>query len=525
MTETTGDKLRRNARASMFTWIWGQGLNFVRMMVIIAFLDTDGYGLWVFAFSIISYFVFYNFGIANALIKYTADYHARQDYKGLGELLSTALAITTSMGALVAVILWTFSEQAVGFFNMEEAHAADARFVVLGIGVITAFTMALDVYPAILVGIQRLDVKNYCRVGVMTIEFAVAVVLLTQGYGIRMLVVVYGAGVVLSTIIMAGFVRHYLPELRLNLFRPRWIRFKELLALGGAMQALGTVSILVAQLDIILFMRFGGPAFVGAYGAAQRFAQRAQGPALQAFGALAPASADLIARKEFEKLAEVYAAAMRLCAIGGAFLFGYIALHADFVMHFVMGAKYDELSTFALTWLCLGYFIHTLTGPGSSMLRGAGKPLREILYQLLTAAVFCALYFFLATPGNDHAMIAAWPAALGIASAAFIVLANRYFHVNAATPCRQTFLLLLAAPGFAALIRAAWDFLAPFDTESRWTALAAIALTGAVYAPLFAAAAFLAPGLTPNDRLQLLRVMPGGLRLAEKWRAFRGTGP
>jgi O-antigen/teichoic acid export membrane protein len=508
----------------MLTWMWGQGLNFVRMMVIIEFLDKEGYGLWVFAFSIITYFVFYNFGLSNALIKYTAEYHAKQEYKHLSHLLSTGLAVTLLLGVMVVTILWSFNEQAVAFFNVDLAHVPEARFVILGVGLVTALTLSMEIYPAILVGIQRLDVKNYCRVGVMTIEFFCTILFLYLGFGIRALVVIYGGGLIISTLLMAYFVYRYLPTLRLNPFLARWVCLKELFKLGSAMQFLGVVTLLVTQLDILLFMRYGGPAFVGAYGAAQRFAQRAQGAALQGFGALAPASADLLAREEYAKLAEVYGTAMRICGVGCAFLFSFMAFFPDHIMIFVMDDKFEGLSASALVWLSAGYFVHSLTGPGSSMLRGAGRPAREITYLLITGANFLVLYMVLGQRVSDEVMLATWPAALLVGSAIFIMMANRHFRVAILLPLRGSFPLLIAAPLLAWVVRLGWDQVGFLPVLDRWYALIAVLISGVLYTALYAIAALVLPGLTDGDKLQLARVVPGGVRMANHFGILKHKG-
>ncbi|MCC6143293.1 MAG: oligosaccharide flippase family protein, partial [Candidatus Hydrogenedentes bacterium] len=441
-------------------------------------------------------------------------------YDRLSNLLSTGISITLLLGAIVVTVLWTFNDEAVRFFNVDMAHVPDAQFVILGVGLVTALTLSMEIYPAVLVGIQRLDVKNYCRVGIMTIEFICTIVFLYLGFGIRALVIIYGGGLIVSTLIMAWFVYRYLPGLHINPLYARWSSLKELFKLGSAMQILGVVTLLVSQLDILLFMRDGGPAFVGAYGAAQRFAQRAQGAALQGFGALAPASADLHARDDYEKLSQVYGTAMRICAVACAFIFSYMAFFPDYIMIFVMGDKFEGLSASALVWLSAGFFVHSLTGPGTSMLRGAGQPAREIFYTLLTAVNFLLLYVFLGHRVSDEIMLATWPVALLVASAIFIMLANRHFRVAVFLPLKGSFPVLIAAPLLAWLVRFGFDWLEYPIIVHRWIALVIVLVSGVLYTALFAIAALSLPGLTDGDKMQLARVVPGGVRIAKRFNLF-----
>lgn len=521
--------LRRNARVSMITWFWTQGLNLIRMMVLIHFLSAEGYGLWIFSFSIMSYFVVYNFGIANAFVKYTAELNAKGEHARLSGLLSTGTAFGWLLGAGILVFFFRFTDAAVAFFNIPEDNAADARFVIFGVAVVSAFSMATSVYKAVLTGIQRLDLANYIFSAGITIEFFAMLAALRMGCGIQTVTVLYALNIIGSTLACAWFTRRLLPAVRINPLRVRRDAVRPLFELGGKMQLLGMLAVMVSSLDIVIFMKFGSQAFVGVYGAAQRLAQRAQGLALQGFGMLAPASADLLARGEHERLARVFGAAQRFTAAGSALIFGYMAAFPEILMLFVMDRQYDPAAAFALRALSFGLFFHTLTGPASSMLRGAGLPFREMFYHALTAALFLGLFLPMAwvgAPGGlDPRLVAAWPLALGAASAAFVAIGNRFFRVPLLAPYHEMAMLLIATAVLGGGARLAWEFLPVAEPASRWPAFAAMIATGVPYTVLFAAAAWLLPGFTAADREQLIRFIPGGGRYLARAAARKGDAP
>lgn len=528
MSDGIANTLRRNARVSMLTWVWGQGLNLARMMVLINFLSTEGYGLWIFSFSIMSYFVVYNFGIATAFVKYTAELHAQGKHERLGELLSTGMSFGFLLAAGILLFFFRYTDAAVAFFNIPEANVDDARFVIFGVAIVSAFSMATAVYTAVLNGIQRIDLVNYCFTAGITIEFIVMIVALRMGFGIQVVTVLYAANVVCSTMACAWFARRLLPNVRINPFHFRMDAVMPLFNLGGKMQLLGMVAVMVSSLDILVFMKFGSQSFVGIYGTAQRLAQRAQGLALQGFGMLTPASADLLARGEHAKLASVYAAAQRFTLTGSAMIFGYMAAFPEVLMRFVMDSEYDPAAAFALRALAAGLFFHTLTGPASSMLRGAGMPFRETFYHILTAALFFGLFYPLmradANGALDPRIAATWPAALGAASFTFILIGNRFFQVPLLTPFREMGPLLLATAIIGAALRLGWEALPVPEPASRWPALVAMFATGVPFVGLFALASFLLPGLTGEDREQLVRFVPGGGRFLSR-RALRRGDP
>jgi O-antigen/teichoic acid export membrane protein len=520
--ESLGAKIRKNTRAALLTFFWGQFIMTVRMLVLFQYLEPEGYALWVFAFSISTYFTIYNFGIANAFVKYTAELHTHREYTRLNGLISTGMAIAVGFGLIVAVLLLLFTEQAVNFFNVSAQRHDEAEFVVIGIGLTSAFHIAFNAYPAILTGIHKLYVVNYCRVGVLTVEITLTFIALVMGQGLITVMWLYMAGVVCSNLLTAYFAHKNLPQLRIAPWLASWRDLKEMLNLGSRLQLLGVVALFVSSLDILVFMKYGSEAMVGLYAIAQRVAERGQGIARQGFGALAPASAELLSREAVEKARHVYDTANRFTALITVYVFAYMAFNADFIMRFVMDEQYDELSVWIFQWLALANAVHSITGAGSSMLRGAGAPMRETIYQALIGIFFvCSFYPLHEFWGNTstqfeesfrHELLLTWPFALIGGSTVFIFMANRFFKAHLFSPLDRMLLVVLAGCFLAWLVDRGWHWLGIWEPTGRWDALVVVGITGSVYTIAFALATWFLPGLTDSDRDQLRRFLPGANR-------------
>ena len=513
MSDTLGEKLLRNTQVSMLAWVWGTVMNFVRMMVLIKFLERAEYGLWIIAFVFMSYFVVYNFGMANTFIKYTAECNSTKDYKRLSHLLSTGMSISLLLAGAIMVVLLFFTDAAISFFNINMENSEDSRLIILGVGLTTALNIGFSVYNGALIGIHRMDIKNWIRVGVLTVEIIILAILLNLGFGLHMVMYLYITGVVVTLLPSGYFVHKYLPDVHINPLQARVSHLRDVVALGGKMQLLGIVAMFVTTLDVVVFAKYGGAAFIGVYGAAKGFAKRAQGAAQQGFGALAPASADLIAQKEFRQLGGIYLMAQRFTAVGCGWIFAYLIVNPDIIMLSVMGDKIHETAIFSLSVLSAGYWIHSLTGPGSSMLRGAGMPFREMLYQVLTAVFFLGLYLWFRQYDNPLYIIASWPVARGTASLIFVAMTNHFFKTPLLTPFAQTFSIIIGTLALAYAVRFGWDLL-PFGIPTtRWPAFALVLGMGIVYSMLFFVLAWRLPGLTPSDKERILKFAPIGRRL------------
>lgn len=506
---TLGDNLRVNTRTSVVLWTIQQTLKFLLVPIIVAWISKKGYAIVVLAFSIMGYFTVHNFGLNAAFIKYTAECHAQRDYMRLSRLLSTGTAVGALISLVVLVAALGCTNRIVGFFDIEPAYRSDAQFVVACIAFVSFFTMIFGVFRATLVGLQRIDVTNRCSLAFSFVEFVGVALALRLGYGVRGVVGVYSVTIVAPLLVMAWFVQRYLPEVRITPLRASRDGVRSIVSLGGRMQLLGIVALLMSNLDKLTFTKYQGLAFAGAYALSRNLIDRVQGLPKQGFGALMAASADLHSREDRAKLSELFGASLRVTAVVSAYLFGFLAMNGDMIIRAYVGdAEYDARSSLALQFLCAAVFIHTLTGPGTSMLRGAGKPLIEMLYQGLTVALFLMLFGMARAVGNENLIILCFPTSLALASLGFLVLANRHFKAPVLCPFTTVLVPITAGPVAAALIRWAWDSLPLRLSVTRWTCLLAVVCMGAVYTAVFAAVAWWGPGLTRRDKKQLLRFVP-----------------
>jgi O-antigen/teichoic acid export membrane protein len=496
-------------------------MHMTRTIMLIEFFNEVEMGLWILAFDIMSYFVIYNFGIVNTFIKYTAECNAKKEYTRLSQLLSTGMVFSLVLAALILGILYLFTDNVIGFFD--KSDSPDARFVVWGIGFTTALNIGFSVYNGALTGVHRIDIKSWIRVSVLTVEILTMAVLLNLGYGIRMVILLYIIGVIVTTLLSRHFVFKHLPGVKINPLHARKSRLPEIINLGGKMQLLGIVALIVSTFDTLAFTRYGGLAFMGIYGPAKRLARRAQGAAQQGFGALAPASADLIARNEWKELGGIYLTAMRLTSVGCMWIFAFLIVNADWAIQFAYEDESNDLVIFIFAALCAGFLVHALTGPGSNMMRGAGMPFREMFYQILSIVFFLGLYFWVKPFENDQYIIATWPIARGAASLIFVMMANRFFKVNFFTPFIQTLPILIAIPGISFALRWIQDWMnLPFP-ESRWAAFSYLLLSGLLYSMICALASLVVPGLKNSDKMRIAHFLPGGSILVERYRSRKET--
>ncbi|MBN2309436.1 MAG: hypothetical protein JXR94_10725 [Candidatus Hydrogenedentes bacterium] len=510
---TTGQHLRRNTRSSILLFGITQGLKFLQVPIVIACIQ-EGYTLVRVAFIFFAYFSIYNFGITTAYVKYTAECHAKNDYERLSRLLSTGMALCAAIGVVTIAVVFLFLDPITGFFHVEPQYYLSARFVLGFIAIVAMVNVVLGGYRAALTGIQRIDVVNNCRLIFSLMEFALVVALLYSGFGIRTVVVVYGISVVGPLFVMPFFLRRYLPAVHINPLRPSREVLGPLFSLGGRMQVLGMLALLVNSFDTLVLLRYEALAFTTAYVVSRALVDRLQAVPVQGFGPLIAASADLHSREEEEKTLRVFASALRLTAVATSYIFAFTAVNSDLVfLGYVGPLEYSSAGSQTLMFLSLAAIIHTCTGPGSSMLRGACKPLLETCFHITTLILFATVFAIGKAMQRPELIVLAFPVAIACASFVFLILANRHFKTPLLCPLTSAFLPIAASFAVAGIIRWGWS-LTPFSEEpSRWTIVIGVCCMGVVYTALFAPAAWFLPGLTLQDKDQLVRFVPYGRRV------------
>lgn len=525
---TVGETLRRNTRFSIFAYLVSEGTRFLLVPVVIHFIHLDGYTLVRIAFTFFGFFALYSFGVHGAYVKYTAECRLSGDDEKLSALLSVGVMFCALVGGVTfAVVAWQ-REAIASLMKPDSLHPEDLEFMIVYVSAIALVCVVFGVYRSVLTGIQRMDVTNSCVIVFNIVQVVLVVALLYAGYGVRMVVVVYGIALAGPFLLMGIYVKRLLPNVRIRLSAIRRDAWRPMLNLGGRMQVLGVVALLAVSIDAVVLFRYFPEAFTGAYLVARQFSTRIQTIPMLGFGALAPASADLFAREAHETVTAVYKTAQRITVVVTAYLFMFLIVNGDLMLVAYLGPEqYSDVAWRALVALCIATTVHTVTGPGSSMLRGAGRPELEIVYQALTVALFAILvYAAIAVPDvlpNDWGVLLAMPVALALSSAVFLVLANRQFGTPALFPFGETLLPVLGGLVAAALLRGGL-MLMPLDaSESRWLALGAVAVLGALYTVIYVLLGWYLPGLTPGDRDQLVRLAPYGPSVRE-WLAPKPAG-
>jgi O-antigen/teichoic acid export membrane protein len=471
--------LRANTLANMGGKALSIGVSLFTSPFIVAQIGVEAFGFWAIVSAFSAYAALLNFGIGPALMRYVAAHHALEEHEEIARkgvtsmLIAWVFAIIIMVAIAAAVVLlpesWT------------DGWPDEWELALLGVGVNLAcisIASAFQAYPA---GLGRWDLQNIPTALFQVVFTAAVVATLLGGLGLGGLgVAVAAAGLVM--VIAAWLVSRYVWRQSWSLRQLRRADAVELLRYGTNLQLANMVVVINVQADKPVLLAAGGSLrFVAYYELASRVAFSLRSLPVMALGPLATQAAHDAAGQPIAVLRAFYERSLALITNYGAGPLLAICGACYPLMLAWLGTGYTDTSIIVAI-LGFGYAVNLVTGAGSSIARGCGRPELDRNYSLLGLVINVALTIVGALLFGPWGVVVATSVGLVVGSMYMLVTMDRWvgsrtFHRD--TPLRSATLSCgLAAVTFAATIIGT-EIL---TTSSRWIYLAYGGLSVVVFA-------------------------------------------
>jgi O-antigen/teichoic acid export membrane protein len=268
-------------------------------------LGETKYGLWVLVGSLFRYRGLMGMGVNSAVNRYIPVYLAKNDESGIQRVISTSMVFFSVLALVVFLASLILSHRIGSWFTIEPDLVASGSVLILIVGTCAAVTMPLQLYSAVLSGLQRYDITSSVVMSFLLLRTLLLVLLLSNGYGLLAMGLVFGISEVLMRLVQLSFAKRLLPQFSICLRNIDLRLFREMLAYGmnTFLYAAGALIIYKAS-DLVIGI------FIGTTEISQ-FAIAAAGILLlselvYAFTkAIKPAVSDLDARDEHSRIREM----------------------------------------------------------------------------------------------------------------------------------------------------------------------------------------------------------------------------
>ncbi len=293
-----GRKVAKNSIAGM----GAVGIYFLSRLALTPFIlhyvNLAQFGLWSMCFVILSYAGLGAVGVNGAYIKFTAEYHAKQDHSAIGSLLSTGILCMTVFCVVFYAVLYLALPYILRFFHVSSELMPIASFMILGTALAFCLDFTLGGFRATLEGLQEIALSKGINVSASLFEVAMVVLFLPLGFGIEGLLYAYIIKTLAEMIACTWLAFKKLPSLKLH---PRLISkqaFKDLFVFGSKVQVLGALAIFLASLDRMVITALLGLKATGLFEVGRKFPFTGRNISRAAFGPLLPAASHMGGRWE-----------------------------------------------------------------------------------------------------------------------------------------------------------------------------------------------------------------------------------
>ncbi len=362
---------------------------------MLAFLGREYYGFWALLWSFFIYSLLLDFGFGVSLRKYTAMGLYESEPERYNKIVSTVLAIYLCMALLIVAATFTascFLESIIRVNDPEQLQYFRKCFLLFGSGAAMVFVTAG--VPEILVGMQKIYIRNYVNVFARLAEFIGAWIILFSGGGLITLILFTITVLISSNLVMGIYAWKHIPTLRI---RPRLERkvFREIMGFSGFVYLNSVCRLIMNKSGDLLVSIYHGLSAVGVYHLAGRFPDLCGQAVAQYEENFSPITAALYSKGEHERLRVTFLNSMRW----GSFMASFFLFTGWFLcedaLYFLFKVQDQEVASFCKAFLILMFVTTACEKFPRDFLLMTEKHRRLSLVSVLEAAASLALALIL----------------------------------------------------------------------------------------------------------------------------------
>jgi O-antigen/teichoic acid export membrane protein len=348
------------------------GIWFFLTPFILSRIGQSVYGMWILVGSLVSYGSLLDFGIANAITKYVAEYQARGDFEQARSLIATALWLYTMVGLAAILLGAVFAPIFPILFNVPIEQRVTFSWLVFLSGIGLGISLPAATPIAVLRGLQRFDMINLISISGMLL-FAGSTVLVLQWGGGPLGMAAVNIVVNLVMLIPAiWLIRRNAGQLRFGWSGAKRSHLRTVTSFSSALFVINIAGQLQAKTDEIVVGAFLTVSNVTPYSIAHRLSDLPQMLTEQFMKVLMPLASKLHSENDQGRLRQLYIISTRLTL--ASFLplgLGATILARPFLSAWV-GKIYAPYDGLVLLLICASLF-DTMMWPANAILQGMAR--------------------------------------------------------------------------------------------------------------------------------------------------------
>jgi O-antigen/teichoic acid export membrane protein len=359
---------------------WSFLVNLLLTPYILTHLNVGDFGAWVLLSIFVYSFSLLDLGLGSSFVKYISAYHVYEDYDRINKVIFSGLAFYGLFGIFIVIVGLIVEHPLLHLFRIENASAV--YFLVLVTCAITNVgAMLLSVFK----GIQRMDRSNSIEIKMGLVNAAGTVIFLEAGLGMFGLALNSVVCAMIALVVTGFALKREVSKISFDWNFDRSL-LREMFAYGFKISVSRFGGLICFQADKLIVSRALGLSAVSFYEVSARLTSFMRAVPLVMLSALIPATSELGARNDRQKILRTYFLVSKYVAMVTVGLVTFLILDADSVVKLWLGSGFEQ-SVFLIQILAIGYGANVLGGTASQIGAGVGRPEFDMRSTILLSIV------------------------------------------------------------------------------------------------------------------------------------------
>jgi O-antigen/teichoic acid export membrane protein len=443
-------RLISNTLFSIIELVFSRSIGFILTPYILYKIGIERFAVWSIMASMVGYLSKADMGVCTSYAKFIAQFHAKKEYKNINKVLNNGVVYYVCIGSLVYVIVFLWGDRIFDLFQIEEPIRSEVTRLFHFTVLFSVIGSTLEVFGAVLWGIQRADVIKRNRMGVMVIDALCKILFLELGYKLGGLVAAAAIVTVVGSLANTFFAFKLLPGLRFNPLLFDVKLFRQMFRYGIHLQLGRVAKMSQMHLGKLILAHFLPLSAVAIYEIGNRIVLTLQALPLSLSPSILPAASHLFSLKDTTALRCLYDRGSKYMTIIVMYISSFFGCMMPVVILSWLGPQIDiyKASTVARI-LLIGASYFLITDVASVVVLGMGHPeygLRASIIRFLANILFNLT--LIPKIGFVGAALATTAAEL-LATLYFAIASHKEFHRSYPEVVTKIYLLPIIGAGLA----------------------------------------------------------------------------
>lgn len=336
-------------------------------------LGAFQYGLWIMIASLTEYYGLLDLGMRITVQRFVAACSSKPDHRDLDEFFATAILLTLTAAALIAVVGSGLAFWLPRIFAVPSESVPIFRWLALLLSLSVAVTLVARLLGTYLCGLQRFDLYNLIGVGTVLARAALLVLAIKLGYGL----VGMAAGTLLVALLSVPLywvlMRRTDPFLEVSLRLARWAKAKEIIRFSSMLFLNMVGNHLRTYSDPLVIGKFLTIALITPFAIATRLMEYFKLLLQAVAGPLLPAMSRLDGQQRETELQHLFVRSAKVSSLLTFFVASILLLNGSTLIRFWVGPQFSESYHYMLILLAGYIFAHSQL-PAHMLLIARGRP-------------------------------------------------------------------------------------------------------------------------------------------------------